>query len=187
MNIIKSLELIKENFIKLKDPQYVKKISDISILLCNCIKNNNKIIFCGNGGSAADSEHLSAELIGRYLKNRRAYPALSIVSNISAVTAIGNDYGFDNIFTRQVESIGRRGDVLFAMTTSGKSKNILKVIKFAKKKKIKTVLLTSDNFISKKKIADLILRVPSRKVDRIQEMHIAIGHMICEEIENNLR
>jgi len=127
---------------------------------------------------------LCAELAGRYLKNRKAYPAIALTGNSSLVTALGNDYGFENIFYRQIESIGKKGDVLFAITTSGKSKNILKILQLSKKKGIKVILLTSMKAKNLKKKVDLIIPVPSVRVDRIQEMHIGIGHIICETVEN---
>ena len=152
--------------------------------MLSLLKKKNKIIFCGNGGSASDGEHLSAELAGRYLKSRKAYPAIALTGNSSLLTALGNDYGFENIFYRQIESIGKKGDILFAITTSGKSKNILKVLKLVKKKGIKVILLTSIKAKNLKNKVDLIIPVPSKRVDRIQEMHIGIGHIICEIVEN---
>ncbi len=182
----KSLKNIENNFRILNDSYYLKLIEKAITLLIGSIKKKNKIIFCGNGGSASDGEHLCAELVGRYLKNRKAYPAIALTGNSALVTALGNDYGFENIFLRQVESISNRGDVLFAITTSGKSKNILKVIEHAKKKGLKTILLTSIKAEKLYKKVDIIIPVPSKRVDRIQEMHIGIGHIICEAIENCL-
>ena len=112
--IQKNLNNIEKNFNLLNDIYYVKKIEKACNLIIDCLKKKNKIIFCGNGGSASDSNHLSTELVGRYLKNRKAYPAISLSSNSSLLTALGNDYGFDKIFLRQIESIGSKGDVLFA-------------------------------------------------------------------------
>ena len=182
----KSLKNIENNFRILNDSYYLKLIEKAITLLIGSIKKKNKIIFCGNGGSASDGEHLCAELVGRYLKNRKAYPAIALTGNSALVTALGNDYGFENIFLRQVESISNRGDVLFAITTSGKSKNILKVIEHAKKKGLKTILLTSIKAEKLYKKVDIIIPVPSKRVDRIQEMHIGIGHIICEAVENCL-
>ena len=127
---------------------------------------------------------MCAELAGRYLKNRKAYPAIALTGNSSLVTALGNDFGFENIFYRQIESIGKKGDILFAITTSGKSKNILKILELSKKKGIKVILLTSLKAKNLKNKVDLIIQVPSERVDRIQEMHIGIGHIICEIVEN---
>ncbi len=182
--IKKNLSIIENNF-KLLNDEYYRNLIQLAIsMIVNSIKKKNKIIFCGNGGSASDSEHLSAELAGRYLKNRKAYPAISLTGNSSLVTALGNDFGFENIFYKQIESIGKRGDILFAITTSGKSKNILKILEFSKKKGIKTILLTSIKAKHLQKKVDLLIPAPSKRVDRIQEMHIGIGHIICEAVEN---
>lgn len=182
--IEKNLSDIENNFKTLNNRYYLKLIEDAALMIVNSIKKKNKIIFCGNGGSASDGEHLCAELVGRYLKKRKAYPAIALTGNSSLVTALGNDYGFENIFYRQIESIGKKGDILFAITTSGKSKNILKVLKLVKKKGIKVILLTSIKAKNLKNKVDLIIPVPSKRVDRIQEMHIGIGHIICEIVEN---
>ncbi len=182
--IQKNLVDIENNFKILNDKYYLKLIQDAALMIINSIKKKNKIIFCGNGGSASDGEHLCAELAGRYLKNRKAYPAIALTGNSALVTALGNDYGFENIFYRQIESIGKKGDILFAITTSGKSKNILKTLQLAKQKGIKVILLTSIKAKSLKNKVDLIIPVPSKRVDRIQEMHIGIGHIICETVEN---
>ena len=182
--IKKNLFDIENNFKNLNDIFYLKQIEDAALMIVKSIKKKKKIIFCGNGGSASDGEHLCAELAGRYLKNRKAYPAIALTGNSSLITALGNDYGFENIFYRQIESIGKKGDILFAITTSGKSKNILKIFQLAKKKGIKVILLTSKKAKNLKNKVDLIIPVPSERVDRIQEMHIGIGHIICEIVEN---
>ena len=182
--IKKNLNDIENNFKNLDDEYYLELIQKAASLIVKSIKKKNKIIFCGNGGSASDGEHLCAELAGRYLKNRKAYPAIALTGNSSLITALGNDYGFENIFYRQIESIGKRGDILFAITTSGKSKNIIKILQLAKKKGIKVILLTSIKAKNLENKVDLIIPVPSKRVDRIQEMHIGIGHIICETVEN---
>ena len=182
--IKKNLLDIENNFKNLNDKYYLDLIQNAASMIVNSIKNKKKIIFCGNGGSAADGEHLCAELAGRYLKKRKAYPAIALTGNSSLITALANDYGFENIFYRQIESIGEEGDILFAITTSGKSKNILKILQLAKKKGIKVILLTSIKAKNLKNKVDLIIPVPSERVDRIQEMHIGIGHIICETVEN---
>jgi|TARA_B110000114_G_scaffold173133_1_gene200479 D-sedoheptulose 7-phosphate isomerase len=182
--IKKNLLDIENNFKNLNDKYYLDLIQNAASMIVNSIKNKKKIIFCGNGGSAADGEHLCAELAGRYLKKRKAYPAIALTGNSSLITALANDYGFENIFYRQIESIGEKGDILFAITTSGKSKNILNILQLAKKKGIKVILLTSMKAKNLKNKVDLIIPVPSERVDRIQEMHIGIGHIICETVEN---
>ena len=181
--IYKNFERSEKNFKKLKKKNYLKIIQQASIMLINAIENGNKIMFCGNGGSAGDSQHLAAELIGKYLKIRNPLPAISLTTNTSTLTSISNDMSFKETFSRQVEAFGKKGDVLFAISTSGKSQNIIFACKQAKKMKIKTVLLTGMKL--KKSIGiDLVINTPDTRVDRIQEMHIAIGHSICETVEN---
>jgi len=182
--IKKNLFNIENNFQKLQNQKFEKLIYKSAILIINTLKKKNKVMFCGNGGSCADSEHLCTELVGRYLKNRKPYSAISLTTNSSLLTALSNDFSFVEIFKKQIEAIGKKNDVLFAITTSGKSKNILNAIKIAKKNKIKVILLTSKKAISLKKKVDIFIPVPSDRVDRIQEMHIAIGHIICELVEN---
>lgn len=174
------------SFASLKSPSVQKNIYQSVKIILKSIKNKNKIIFCGNGGSAADSQHLAAELVGKYLKIRKALPALSITCDTSILTSIGNDMGFENIFSRQIDAIGNSGDVLFAMSTSGLSINILNAIAVAKKKKIRVIFLTSELLNKELKHCDVLFKVPAFRVDRIQEMHIAIGHIICELVEQNL-
>lgn len=182
--IKKNLFNIENNFQKLQNQKFENLIYKSAILIINALKNKNKVMFCGNGGSCADSEHLCAELVGRYLKNRKPYSAISLTTNSSLLTALSNDFSFVEIFKKQIESIGKKNDVLFAITTSGKSRNILNAIKIAKKNKIKVILLTSKKAISLKKKVDIFIPVPSGRVDRIQEMHIAVGHIICELVES---
>lgn len=190
----KNLSLIKKNFIEHKnilsktinDKKLLSQISDISNICIDTIKNNKKIIFLGNGGSASDSMHLTAELVGRFKKNRIGLPAIDLVSNSSSITAIANDYDYKKIFSRQLEAIGTTGDVLFCFTTSGLSSNVIEAIRVAKKIKIIMIVFTGNkrNYLSTFK--DLkIVKVPSKVTARIQEMHILMGHIICEIIENN--
>lgn len=162
-----------------------KEISKSAQICLDSIKKKKKIIFCGNGGSAADSQHLAAELIGKFLKKRKALPALALNTNSSIITAIGNDINFENIFSRQIEALGNQDDILFAITTSGKSKNILNAIKVSKKQGLKIILLTSIKSKMKSSKNLIVIKAPATRVDRIQEMHITIGHLICEYIENN--
>lgn len=181
----KNLEISK-NFINLSKER--KNIYDSVELIIKALSKNKKILFCGNGGSAADSLHLSSELIAYFLnKNRRSIPAISLTSNSSVLTSISNDKSFLTIFSRQIEGLGEPGDVLFAISTSGKSKNIIHAIKKAKKMKLKTVFLTSNNVKKNNKLSNITIRVPSKRVDRVQEMHIAVGHFICELIEKSLK
>ena len=176
---------ISNNFLKLSESsaEVIEKSAD---LIINSIKNKNKIMFCGNGGSAADSQQLAAELTGRYRKNRSPLPALALSTDTSAITAIGNDFSFDDIFTRQVEAIGKPGDILYAISTSGKSNNIINAVNKARSMNIKTIGVTGAGGGDLINICDIVIKVPANRPDRIQEMHIAIGQIICEIIENNL-
>ena len=186
------MDLIKKNIIEAKknlenlnDDKFLKEIFKFSKISIEKLKKNKKIIFCGNGGSASDSNHLAAELVGRFMKNRVAINAISLATNISSITAIANDLDYNKIFSRQIEAYGQDGDILVCITTSGKSKNILNAINAAKKKKIKILLLSSLKAKNSKIKTDFKILVPSKRTDRIQEMHILIGHIICEIIENN--
>lgn len=182
--IEKNLLNIEKNFAKLQEPKYRILIHKAALLIIKTLKNKNKVMFCGNGGSCADSEHICTELVGRYLKNRKPYAAISLTTNTSLLSAISNDFSFKQIFSKQIQSLGKKNDILFAITTSGKSKNILNAIDMAKKHKIKIILLTSQKALNLKKKADILIPVPSSRVDRIQEMHIAVGHIICELVES---
>lgn len=181
----KIINNVVQNFLNLKSLNNFNDLKNASRIMIDALKKKNKILFCGNGGSAADSQHLTAELVGQFLKTRRkAIPAISLTTNTSAITSIANDTSYDLIFSRQVEAIGVKGDVLFCISTSGKSKNIIKAIQRAKQLKLKVILLTGKKKIRNKNI-DLQINVPSLRVDRIQEMHIFVGHLLCETIEKN--
>jgi len=153
-------------------------------MMQTALKNGGRIFFCGNGGSAADAQHLAAELSGRYLKNRKALDGIALHCNTSALTAIANDFSYDEIFARQVEAHGRQGDVLVALSTSGNSKNVIRAIEEAKKIGIKTIGLTGANGGKMRTLVDVIVAVPSDFTPRIQEMHILIGHILCEMAES---
>ncbi len=167
----------------LNDAHLIDTIERAATAVVNAIKNGNKIIFCGNGGSAADSQHLAAELIGKFYFNRQPLPAVSLTVNTSIITAIGNDFGFDKVFARQLEGIGRTGDVLIGLSTSGNSENVVEAFRIAKKIGIKTVAFTGANGGVLKDFADILINVPSNDTPRIQEAHILIGHIICELVE----
>ena len=172
---------VKNNI--LNDTHLVDAIERATTIVVNAIKNGNKVIFCGNGGSAADSQHLAAELIGKFYFNRQSLPAVSLTVNTSIITAIGNDFGFDKVFARQLEGIGKTGDVLIGLSTSGNSGNVVEAFKIAKKIGIKTVAFTGENGGILKDFADILINVPSNDTPRIQEAHILIGHIICELVE----
>ena len=180
-DIKNSLEQISQNFIKLQSK--IDIIEKISQLWINALAQGKKVIFCGNGGSAADSQHLAAELMGRYKIDRDPMPAVSLTVDTSALTAIGNDYGYDKVFSRQLRGIGNAGDVLVGISTSGNSKNIIDAFAVAKEKGIKTIAFTGEHGGKMKEIADVCLNVPSNITNNIQEMHIACGHLICGIVE----
>ncbi len=178
------LEQISDNFIKLKShAQTIKRVIQLCI---EVLSQGNKIMLCGNGGSAADAQHLAAELIGRYKFNRRAFNAMALTVDTSILTAVGNDYGFDAVFERQIEGYGKAGDVLFGLSTSGNSKNVMRAFELAKKMEITTIALTGNKGGAMKEMADEVINVPSDITNNIQEMHIAVGHLICGEIEKGM-
>ena len=178
-----AFDVIANNFLMLKK-QHSETIVKIAKLWIDSLNKGNKVIFCGNGGSAADSQHLAAELMGRYKIDRNPMPALSLTTDTSALTAIGNDYGYEHVFSRPLRGIGNTGDVLVGISTSGNSKNIINAFGVAKEKGIATVAFTGEKGGEMKKIADVALNVPSNITNNIQEMHIACGHMICGIVEN---
>jgi D-sedoheptulose 7-phosphate isomerase len=154
-------------------------------ILRKALDDGKKVLACGNGGSASDAEHFIGELLCRYKEDRKPLPGISLVSSAATLTAIGNDYGFEEVFARQVEALGKEGDVLVAFTTSGASKNVLAALKAAKKKKLRTVLLTGAKGASLAKEADAVVTVPSEETARIQEMHEFVYHCWCEFLDTN--
>ena len=170
------------------DKNFILKYRKALEILKKSLKNKGKIIFAGNGGSAADAQHLSAELTGRYLKNRKSISSISITTDTSAITSIANDISYKKIFTRQLEGIANKNDLFFSITTSGKSENIIDALSYCKSNNIKSLCLTKKKYPKKlDKLADIVLDVPANRVDRIQEMHIFIGHNLCEELENTVK
>ena len=158
----------------------IKEAGDICI---KALEKGNKIMLCGNGGSAADAQHIAAELSGRFKKERKALAAVALTTDTSALTAIANDYGYEEVFSRQVEAIGKKEDVLIAISTSGNSKNVINAINSAKKLGIKVITLIGKDGGEIKNLGDINITVPSNNTPRIQEMHIMIGHMICALID----
>ena len=152
-------------------------------MLLAALRRGKKVLVCGNGGSAADSQHFATELVGRYKSERRAYSAIALTSDTSALTCIGNDYGFENIFKRQVEAHGKAGDVLVAFSTSGSSKNILSAIAQAGKQKMRILALTGAKGAALRRKADVAIVVPSSETARIQEIHELVYHAWCEFID----
>ena len=163
-----------------------QEIAKATKLAINTYKRGNKILLCGNGGSAADSQHIAAELIGRFKKERKALPAIALTTDTSVLTSVTNDYWYDLIFSRQIEALGKKGDLLFALSTSGNSINIIRAVELAKSLKIKTIGLLGGNGGKLKEIVDLAIVVPAKSSDRIQEVHITIGHIICDLAEQKL-
>ena len=170
----------------LRDEAFSALVTQAALQIVKALRAGGKVMFFGNGGSAADAQHLAAEFTGRYLKERQALPALALHANTSAVTAIGNDYGFDLVFARQIEALGKDGDVAVGISTSGNSPNVLRALDAAKSKSIYTVALTGATGGKMKSVADCTIRIPSEETPRIQECHILTGHIICEIAEQML-
>ena len=158
-------------------------ILNASKLIVKAFKSGNKVLMCGNGGSASDAQHFAAELIGRFKSNRPSFAAISLNTDTSALTAIANDYDFTDVFSRQVEGIGKKGDILLAISTSGNSKNIIKAAIQAKKQKLNIISLTGFNTSVLEKNSDLCIKVPSKVTSHIQELHIIVVHLLCTLIE----
>ncbi len=161
-------------------------ISNSIFRITESLEKNGKIIIFGNGGSAADAQHMAGELIGRYLVERKSLSAIALTTDTSILTALGNDYGFENIFSRQCEGIVKKGDVVIAISTSGNSKNVLKGITASKKLGAFVISLTGRNISKIKKNSDIVIPVSSNDTPRIQEAHRIIIHVICEQVEKNL-
>lgn len=158
-------------------------IERAGILIRDALAGGHKILFCGNGGSAADSQHLAAEIVGRFQKERPSLPALALTVDTSVLTAVANDYGYDTVFSRQVEGLGNDGDVLVGISTSGNSKNVIAAIEAARKKRMKVIGFTGIGGGKMADLCDVCLAVPSRVTARTQEMHIMMGHILCEIAE----
>jgi len=160
-----------------------EKIQAVVVLLTEAFKSGHKILIFGNGGSAADSQHFAAEMIGRFQKERQALPAVALSTDTSTITALSNDYGFEIIFSRQIEALGRTGDVALGFSTSGNSKNIIRGLEAARTKGMKTVALTGQGGGKLNGLADICIAVPSSVTARIQEAHGVIVHALCELVE----
>lgn len=162
------------------------QIEQGSALICETLERGNKILLCGNGGSAADAQHIAAELVGRYERNRKSFPAISLTTDTSALTALSNDYGFDEVFARQIEGLAVAGDLLIAISTSGRSPNIINAVEQARKQKCKVLGLTGCSGEPLASHCDLAVIVPSNRTARVQEAHITIGHLWCEVVDHIL-
>ena len=180
------LGIIEEHLAVVKElPGLVGSIEEVCRVCGEAILRGNKIMLAGNGGSAADAQHLAAEFVGRFLKERRGLPAIALTTDSSILTAVGNDYGFEEVFARQVLAIGREGDVFIGLSTSGRSRNVIRAVEEAKGKGILTVgfLGGGNDGGELGRLADFAVVVPSMVTARVQEMHILIGHILCEYID----
>lgn len=175
---------VSENFAQLALQS--SAIEATAAVILDAVNKGNKILFCGNGGSAADAQHLAAELMGRYKRDRSPLPAIALTVDTSVLTAVSNDYSFNHIFSRQIKALGNVSDVLVAISTSGNSGNILEAIKQATSQNMIVVGLTGQGGGAMDGLCDYLIRTPSPDTNHIQEMHIAIGHMICGIVEEAL-
>jgi D-sedoheptulose 7-phosphate isomerase len=167
----------------LQDEAIIKTVNDCVTAIVTAFKNGNKVLFCGNGGSAADAQHLAAEFSGRFYLDRDALPAEALHCNSSYMTAVANDYSYDVIYSRLVKGIGVKGDVLVGLSTSGNSKNIVAAFEVAKEKGMLTIGFTGESGGAMRSLADHLINVPSFDTPRIQESHIMLGHIICQLVE----
>ena len=158
-------------------------ISDAADAVILAFRSNGKVMLAGNGGSAADSQHIAAEFVNRFYFDRDGLPAIALTTDTSVLTAIGNDYGFDRVFARQISTFGNKGDVFIAFSTSGTSVNIIEALKECRLKDIKTIGFTGSSGGKMNELCDFLIRIPSAETPRIQEMHILIGHIICSIVE----
>ena len=168
------------------DEKMVDQINGIAQVIINAFKNGNSVYFCGNGGSAADAQHLAAEFSGRFYLDRQPLPSEALHCNTSFMTAVGNDYGYENVYSRLVQAIGKAGDILIGMSTSGNSPNILKALTVAQTKGMITIGLAGKTGGKMVGEIDHLIRIPSSDTPRIQEAHITVGHIICEIVEATL-
>jgi len=175
--------IVKEDLLK---NNMIDKINKAVNLMIKCYKNNNKVLLCGNGGSAADAQHIAAELSGKFYKDRPPLFAQALHVNTSYLTAVANDYSYEYIFERLVESNGSSGDILVGLSTSGNSKNVLNAMKKTKDKGLNTIGFTGESGGRMKNFSDILLNAPSDDTPRIQEVHILIGHILCELVEEKL-
>jgi D-sedoheptulose 7-phosphate isomerase len=179
-------ESIKVKQTLLGDVKLIAQIDTVVKVITTAFQNGNSVYFAGNGGSAADAQHLAAEFSGRFYKDRKALPSEALHCNTSYLTAVANDYSYEVIYARLIEGITKPGDVLVGLSTSGNSGNIVKAFEMAKTKQVVTIGFTGDNGGKMKAISDYLINVPSSDTPRIQESHILVGHIICELVESNI-
>ena len=183
-------ELIKQRFLDhqevwqaVMDSDLLDKLAVIASEVKKALANGHKVLFCGNGGSAADSQHLAAEFVGRFQKERKGLPAIALTVDTSILTAVGNDYGYNKVFVRQVEALAQAGDVLVGISTSGNSPNVIEALELAKEKGCYTVGMTAYGGGKMASLCDTCLAVPCKVTARAQEMHILMGHILCELVD----
>lgn len=167
----------------LQNPELLATVEKVIDAITSAFKNDNRVYFCGNGGSAADAQHLAAEFSGRFYTDRKALPAEALHCNTSYLTAVANDYGYDVVYSRMIDGIGEKGDVLIGLSTSGNSGNIIKAFEVAREKGIVTIAFTGITGGQMKSVSDYLINIPSADTPRIQESHITIGHIICQLVE----
>jgi D-sedoheptulose 7-phosphate isomerase len=183
-NIIKASIEVKQQV--LQNEELLQTIADVTDQIVEALQKGNRIYFCGNGGSAADAQHLAAEFSGRFYTDRKALPAEALHCNTSYLTAVANDYSYDVVYARLIEGIGNAGDVLVGLSTSGNSANIVKAFDVARQQGIVTVGFTGATGGAMKESSDYLINVPSKDTPRIQESHIMIGHIICQMVEEKI-
>ena len=184
--IFDSLNKSKETINKLSmNKELIRNLENTIKLVYKTLKSGNKLLFAGNGGSAADAQHMSAEYVSRFMFDRPGLSSVALTTDTSALTAIGNDYGFENLFSRQIQAIGMSGDLFFAYSTSGTSKNIIHAVKEAKRKNIVSIAMTGNSIKAKQLInlCDVSIQIPSNETPYIQEGHLIVGHLICLLVE----
>ena len=188
MKLIKQriLESIEVKRRIMNDDELIARIDEVCQTIIDCFRSGKRVYFCGNGGSAADAQHLAAELSGRYYFDRNPLPAEALHVNSSYLTAVANDYSFDDIYARYIEGMGKEGDVLVGLSTSGNSGNIVKAAETAKNKGMRVISFTGESGGRLAAVSDFLLNIPSKDTPRIQESHITIGHIICECVESAL-
>lgn len=176
-----------ENLEKLKNNEYIDQMIKSINIITDSMKKGGKILIAGNGGSAADAQHFAAEIVGRFMLERKGYPAIALTTDTSILTAVGNDYGYDQVFSRQVEALGTKDDVFIGLSTSGNSKNVILAIEKAKEKGLKVIGMTGRDGGAMKNISDVCINMPYNESARIQEHHLMSYHLMCEFIENELK
>lgn len=174
------------NLVKKTQEDCEQQINKLSKLIAESLKSGSKLFFCGNGGSAADSQHLAAEFVGRFKKDRKPLSAIALTTDSSILTCISNDYSFDDIFSRQLDGLAKKGDILIGFSTSGNSKNIINALKAGNNLQMHTILFSGKTGGIANKLAKNSILIPSTSTARIQEMHILLGHIICEIVEKEL-